>query len=228
MKLYYLIFYALIFYLFSSFKPIQACDYASSNITYIQTETEKALGTEDLQLVRFHVYKALGAIAKSKNQLEDCGCEDATDRIIEVSELLKRATKNSTLAGTRILLEKALKNIGESLEALRNHAQDVSPYGTDSLTVNTTESSSNLSIPTDEKILKQKIDASLQKYSTSLENVVNTVNCKEARAFAKRIYEHCEEQLLRPELSEGKKYYNLRTKEITGNALDRLGDCEKK
>ena len=229
MKLYYLIFYALIFCLFSSFEPTQSCEYVSSNITYIQTETEKALGTEDLQLVRFHIYKALGAITKSNNQLEDCGCEDATERIIEVSELLKRATKNTTLAGTRILLEKALQNIGESLEALLNHAQDDSPYGTDSLTVNTTdtESRSNLSIPTDETILKQKIDASLEKYSASLENVVNTVNCKEAHAFATRIYEHCEQQLLRPELSEGKKYYNLRTKEITGKALDRLGDCGK-
>ncbi len=229
MKLYYLILYALIFCLFSSFEPTQACDYAGSNITYVKTETEKALGMDDLQLMRFHIYKALDAIAKTEKQLEDCGCEDASERIIEVSELLKRATKSSSVADTRILLQKAFQNAGEGLEALHEHEQHDSPYGTDNLTVNTTdiEIVQNLSLPPDEKILKQKIDSSLTKYSASLQKVVNTVNCEEARAFATRIYEHCEQQLLRLDLSEGKKYYNLRTKEITGKAIDRLGNCGK-
>ncbi len=230
MKLYYLILYALVFCLFSSFGPTQACEYAGSNIAYVKTQTEKALAMEDLQLVRFHIYKALDAIAKSKRHLEDCACEDASERIMEVYELLKSATKTTSLAGTRILLEKAFLNAGEGLEALYEHEHHDSPYGTDNLTVNTTniDSGKNLALPSNEKILKQKIDSSLTKYSASLDKVVNTVNCKEARAFATRIYEHCEQQLLKPGLSEGKKYYNLRTKEITGKALEQLGDCGKK
>lgn len=229
MKLYYPTLYALIFCLFSSFKPTQACEYAGSNIAYVKTQTEKALGMEDLQLIRFHIYKALDAIAKSKPQLEDCACEDASERIIEVSELLKSATKTSSVAGTRILLQKAFQNTGECLEALYEHDQQESPYGTDNLTVNTTDikTGQNQFVPPDEKILKQKIDSSLTKYSTSLQKMVNTVNCKEARAFATRIYEQCELQLLRSDLSEGKKYYNLRTKEITGKALKELGTCGK-
>lgn len=227
MKLPYPILYAFIFCLFSSFKPTQACDYAGSNITYVKTETEKALGKKDLQLMRFHIYKALGAIVKSENQLEDCGCEDASERIIEVSELLKSATKTSSLADTRILLEKALQNVEKSLEALRDHRQNDSLYGSDSLTINTTNArtKTKLSMPPDEKILKQKIDSSLTTYRASLQKVVNTVNCREAYAFANRIYEHCQQQLLNSSLSEGKKYYNLRTKEITAEALEQLGDC---
>lgn len=229
MKLYYLIRYTLIFCLFSSFKPTQACEYAGSNIAYVKTETEKALGMEDLQLMRFHIYKALDAITKSKLQLEDCACQEALERILEVSELLKSASKTPSLAGTRMLLEKAFQNAGEGLEALYEHEQHDSPYGTDQLTVNTTtETGQNLSLPPDEKIVKQKIDSSLTQYSASLQKMVNTVNCKEARAFAIRIYEHCEQQLLRPNLSEVKKYYNLRTKEITGAALEQLGECGKK
>ncbi|WP_373517577.1 hypothetical protein [Pricia sp.] len=183
----------------------------------------------DLQLMRFHIYKSLDAIAKSKLQLEDCACEDASERIIETSELLTSATKTTSLAGTRILLEKALQNTVEGLEALYEHEQHDSPYGTDQLTVNTTDikTGKNLSIPPDEKILKQRIDSSLTTYGASLQKVVNTVNCKEARAFATRIYQHCELQLLRSDLSEGKKYYNLRTKEITGKALEQMGECGK-
>ena len=231
MKPYYLILYALVFYLFSSFGPTQqACEYAGSNVAYVQNQTEKALGAEDLQLMRFHIYKALDAIVKSKPQLEDCACEDASERITEVNVLLKNATKTSSIAGARILLEQALVNAGEGLVALYEHEHHNSPYGTDSLTLNTTDTDSaqSLPLPPEEKILKQKIDSSLTKYSASLQQVVNTVNCKEARAFATRIYEHCQEQLLRPDLSEGKKYYNLRTKVITGKALEQLEDCGKK
>lgn len=227
MKLYYLIFYTLIFCVFSSFRPTQACEYAGSNIAYVKTQTEKALGMEDLQLMRFHIYKALDAITKSKLLLEDCACQEASELILEVSELLKSATKTTSLSGTRMLLEKALQFTGEGLEALYEHKQHESPYGTDHLTVNTTDTDTgqNLSLPPDEKTVKQKIDSSLTQYSASLQKVVNTVNCKEAHAFATRIYEHCEQQLLRPDLSEGKKYYNLRTKEITGKAIEQLGEC---
>lgn len=184
---------------------------------------------DDLQLMRFHIYKALDAIAKTKLQLEDCACEDASERIIEVSEFLKSATKTTSLAATRILLQRAFQNAGEGLEALYEHEQHESPYGTDHLTVNTTDmkTGQNLALPPDEKMLKQKIDSSLTKYRASLQKVVNTVNCKEARAFATRIYEHCEQQLLHNNLSEGKKYYNLRTKEIAGKALEQLGACGK-
>jgi hypothetical protein len=227
MKLPYFVLYAFLFALFSSFEPTQACEYAGSNITYVKTETEKALAMKDLQLVRFHTYKALDAIAKSEEQLYDCGCEDASERIIGISEILKNAAKTTSLAGTRILLETARENTQESLDALHDHENHDSPYGTDDLSVDTTdvETQKKRPMPPREKLLKQKIDSSLTKYRASLEKTIKTVNCKEARAFATRIYEHCEQQLLRPGLSEGKKYYNLRTKEITGEALEKLGDC---
>lgn len=229
MKLQYLVFYAFLFGLFSSFGPTQACEYAGSNVSYVKTEIEKALAMKDLQLMRFHIYKALGAIAKTNKQLDDCGCEDASERIVAVSEILKNATKTSSVASTRILLEKALENTQEGLEALHDHEEHDSPYGTDDLKVNTTnaETKKKLPMPPDEKIIQQRIDSSLTKYRASLQKVAHTVNCKEARAFATRIYEHCEQQLMRPDLSEGKKYYNLRTKKITAEALEQLGDCGK-
>ena len=65
----------------------------------------------------------------------------------------------------------------------------------------------------------------MEKYRESLDKIVNSVDCKEARAFAEKIYTHCEQQLLKPNLTEGKKYYNLKTKDITLEALNKLKQC---
>ena len=77
------------------------------------------------------------------------------------------------------------------------------------------------------RFLQEKIDISLETYRESLLKVVLTVDCKEARAFAERIYKHCEKELLKPNQTEGKKYYNLRTQQITAQALEELGNCDK-
>lgn len=229
MRQYYVLLYALLFVFFSSFKPNQACEYAKSNISYVKSEIDKAIAMDDLQLVRFHTYKALNAIEKSKLQLSECGCDDAIANIAEGAEHLKQATKASSLASSVILLKKALVETSESLEALSTHKQHNTAYGNDVLTMNTSTSSKN--IPSNhlysQKKLRQAIDSSLTKYRESLDKVVNTVGCKEARDFANRIFENCEQELLKPNLSEGKKYYNLKTKEITAEALEKLSDCAR-
>lgn len=228
MKLHDYILSVFFYCFFTSFAPSQACEYAGSNISYVKSEAEKALATKDLQLARFHIYKALGAISKSKEKLKDCGCEHATDRITEVSEILKNATKTTAMAGTRILLDRAIKGTSESLEALHDHDQHTSPFGTDSLKLNTgtVKAKERLQQPPNESAMKRKIDSALTKYSASLQKSITTVECAEAKAFATGIFEHCQRELLRPDLSEGKKYYNLRTKQITAEALEQLGDCQ--
>ena len=70
------------------------------------------------------------------------------------------------------------------------------------------------------------IDDSLIPFEESLQKVVNSVDCKSARAFAQRIFQNCEQALLQSDISERKKYYNLKTQEITANALRDLGNCD--
>jgi len=226
MKSHYLILYLFLLALFSAFKPTQACEYADSNMGYVKTEIEKAISMKDLQLVRFHTYKALNAIAKSKKQLDDCGCEYAAATIAEGTEHLKQATKATSLASSGILLKKALNETVEGLYALKDHEQHNSTYG-DELVMNTSDSKEKKATATlySKALVQKRIDSSLIAYRKSLEEVINTVNCKEARKFANGIYNQCELQLLKPGLSEGKKYYNLKTKEITAEALEKLGDC---
>jgi len=227
MKLHYLIIYVFLYGLSSAFNTNQPCKYADSNIGYVKTEIKKAIASKDLQLARYHTYKALSAIEKSKKQLQECGCKYAVDKIKNGAEHLKMASKAISIASSVILLNRAFEETIESLEALNNHEMHNSVYGNDILAMNSTsyEKKKAPVSPPSENILKQKIDASLSKYRKSLERVVNTVNCKEARDFADGIYDHCEQQLLKSELSEGKKYYNLKVKEITSEALEKLDNC---
>lgn len=213
--------------LLSSFKPSPACEYAGSNIGFVKSQTEKAIAMENINLARYYTYKALNAIVKSRQQLSECGCEHAVLSIEEGFDNLKRATRTTTLSATKILLNRALENTLEGLEAVLTYEAHDSPYPSDVLVMNTKMAKKKRIIlkDTDINALRKKIDMSLVNYQKSLDNVINSVDCKEAKAFAKKIHDHCEQQLLKPNLTEGKKYYNLRTKQISEEALERLEGC---
>ncbi|MGB5203885.1 hypothetical protein [Eudoraea sp.] len=220
----------LVLFSMSSFDMTKACEYAGSNIGYIKSQTERALAAEDLNSSRFFAYKALNAIEKSKEQIEACGCDYAKESIYEGLDNLKMATRVSSLNSAKILLTRALDNSLGSLEAIKEHDEHrESLYDNDMLVMNTkTAEKEKLSmIMPVGKELERKIDLSLVNYQNSLNEVVNSVECKEAYEFASKIYTHCEQELLKPKLTEAKKYYNLRTKQITALALDKLKDCNK-
>ncbi|MFC2147441.1 MAG: hypothetical protein WBM91_02705 [Eudoraea sp.] len=220
----------LVLFSMSSFDMTKACEYAGSNIGYIKSQTERALAAEDLNSSRFFAYKALNAIEKSKEQIEACGCDYAKESIYEGLDNLKKATRVSSLNSAKILLTRALDNSLGSLEAIREHDEHrESLYDNDMLAMNTKTAEKeklNMVMPVG-KELERKIDLSLVNYQNSLNEVVNSVECKEAYEFASKIYAHCEQELLKPKLTEAKKYYNLRTKQITALALDKLKDCNK-
>ena len=211
------------------FATDNACDYAGSNIGFVKSQTEKALSAEDVNQSRYFAYKALNAIEKTKEQLKACGCEYAYKSMLEGLDNLKKATRVKSLQGTRILLERALDNTIGSLEALEEHDElHQSKYASDVLAMNTVESEKNRlkALQPQGQALENKIDQFLEDYRISLNNVVLSVDCKEAYAYAKKVYEHCEQQLLNVELTEAKKYYNLKTQEITAEALKELEGCQ--
>ncbi|WP_297792347.1 hypothetical protein [uncultured Eudoraea sp.] len=228
MKVFRTMLMLLLFFSLSSFDTSKACDYAGSNIGYIKSQTERALEAVDINTSRFFAYKALNAIEKSKDQIEACGCSYAKESIYEGLDNLKKATRISSLNGARILLKRALDNSLGSLESLKEHDEHHgSLYANNILVMNTKTSEKEklgMVMPIG-KELERKIDQSLINYQNSLNDVVKSVECKEAYEFASKIYDHCEQQLLKPELTEAKKYYNLRTKEITALALEQLKEC---
>lgn len=227
MKTLYYALCALLFLTLSSFTFENACEYAGSNIGYVKSQTKKALEANDLNTSRFFAYKALNAIEKSKKQFQACGCEYAMKSIYEGLENLKKATRTASISGTRILLKRALENAESSLEAIEEHELHDSSYASDVLTMNTKTSMQGkmaMKQPVGE-LLRRRIDNSLVNFKNSLDKVVTSVDCMEAYDFAKRIHNNCEQELLKDSLTEAKKYYNLRTKEIVAEALRQLEDC---
>lgn len=214
--------------LLSSFAPSEACSYAGSNMNYVKARTQEALEMDDINKVRFYAYKAIKVIQTSTNRFDDCGCKDAAVYIEESLINLKAATKSTSLNGTRILLQEALEQIEDALAALEKHGMHEPAFSSKDLAMSTDLDIETKVVSDEPKEIElyQRIDKALAKYSESINAVVDSVNCLEARAFANTIYLRCERQLLQPNLSEGKKYYNLRTKEITEQALLRLGDCQ--
>lgn len=214
--------YALVLFFFSAFKPTSACEYAGSNINYVKTQTEKALAKDDLNLIRYYTFKALNAIDKSKKQMDACKCEYASIGIEESAYLLKRATKTSEVSSAKDFLKRALENTESSIDALQVHDEDhIRKKSNKLLAINDNSNDTNFDT-SKPKTYQEKIDTSLAKYRKSLNKVVQTVDCADAREFAERIYKTCEQELLKEGLSEPKKYYNLKTQEITAKALEQI------
>lgn len=229
MKTLYFVLSLLVISLFSSFKTSDACEYAGSNIGYVKTQTELALGDNDLNKAKFITYRAIKAIYRLRKQLDECGCEQAAINIEESQFHLKKATKATSLQGAKILLSEAYLKTNASLEAIEKHQLHENSGMGEVIALNNFEEPQNIGMPMlslEKDDLHVMIDDSLIPYEESLQKVVNSVQCKDARAFAERIFKICEQELLKPDLSEGKKYYNLKTQEITADALRQIGECE--
>lgn len=227
MKTFYFFLSCVALCLFSSFTTREACSYASSNMSYAQSQTVKALTDNNLNKAKFFTYKAIKSIQASKGKFNDCGCVVAETNISESLINLKAATKATSLNGSRVLLEEALQHIIDTLYSLSRHETHEKALSSKEFALNTALDSKHtvISVITNEVELHKRIDTSLLKYKASLKVAVDSLQCKDVRVFADRIFQQCEQQLLKNNLSEAKKYYNLRTKEITEKALMQLGDC---
>ncbi|MBO0590074.1 hypothetical protein I2486_01520 [Cellulophaga sp. E16_2] len=227
MKSKYTLLYVVLIIACSSFATNRDCEYVGSNIEYITSQTKKALTETDLNKTKYQIYKAINAIEKTRVKLNDCGCSYASKNLFEGLDNLILATKTSSIAGARVLINKALEKTALSLESLKEHHTHQGKYQADVLTLNTKNSEKEKldSKEARDRELRQAIDSSLVKFEKSLEDVITTVDCEEAKNFIIEIKNKCDQALLNDELSEGKKYFNLRTKVIATNALTKISNC---
>lgn len=231
MKKSYLAFLLCYTFLLYSYKNYNACEFAGTNISYVLNQTQKAIEAKKIDLSKFFAYKAINGIEKSKEQIEACGCDSSKELIYEGMNNLKKATKADSYTISKGFLTKALENISEGLKEIETHKfhTDQSPDNL-LLAMNSKNMEMEKIIPLTfvaEDPIQRKIDAILQEYEKSLHEVVTTVDCKEAKAMASKIFENCEKELLREDLTETKRYYNFRAKEITKKALDQLSECNE-
>ena len=219
----------LILWLMASFTiPANACEYASSNIEYIKNKIEDAVMADDLNMAKYHAYKALNGIEKTKDNFLDCGCEGAIESLELTQDYLKTATKANVLAKSKLVLHKALERTIIGINVLKEFEQETSSdYGSNVLVMNTTDvlDFNHGMMLTQGASIKKQVHQCLLSFQSSLDKVVSDVDCKDARRFVTNIYEEARLTLLNTNLSQHKKEYHQRVKTLAKEALDSLGNC---
>jgi hypothetical protein len=209
-------------------KPANACQYASSNLEYIKSKIQDAIKADALPMAKYHAYKALNGIEKTRENFLDCGCEGALESLENTLSHLKAATKSSDLKKSKSALHKALETATIGGNVLNSFAQETSSeYGSNVLVLNTKNviDFQDGSLLTQGSTVKKQVHQCLLGFESSLDKVVAEVECNEAHRFITNIYEESRLILLNTELSQHKKEYHQRVKTLTQEALQQLGDC---
>lgn len=212
----------------SSFSVPNACEYANSNLEYIKSKIQVAAEANDLKMAKYHAYKALNGIEKTKGNFLDCGCEGTIESLEMALSQLKTATRAEFLEDSKQALHRALENTIIGIKVLKAFEHESSsPYGNDFLTMNTKEimDGPNWLSPPPSGTIKEQVQECLLEFEMSLEKVVTNVDCAEAKRFVTNIYEESRLILLNTGLSEYKKQYHQRVKMLSQGALQKIGDC---
>ena len=209
----------ILFLSMSSFTTFNACEFANESSFRIQEETQLALNSDDFNLLKYHAYKALTGIEKSKKPFKNCGCDAATNSINRTKENLKNATKSLTIKDAKTFTKIALENTYLGINALENFKKNdkKTTYNTDFLTLNTTKHTDILNNP-----LSKKIEERVLKFKKSLDKMIAVNEHEVARNYLQETYELSANKSANINTSPGKRHYHKRIKEVTKEALDSL------
>ncbi|MEO0570882.1 MAG: hypothetical protein AAF039_04190 [Bacteroidota bacterium] len=211
-----------------SFTGIQACQRADSDVRSIKDHTQRALETSSLEMAKYHGFKALSSLEKTKTHLNECGCEPAIQTAKDTEFNLKKAVRSTSLEDAKSYLKQALQNTLVTLDALKNFQDDyVSSYGDDILVMNTKEVLNEQGgiLISPAKEMQRKMDQSLTEFETSLEAVVQHVDCEDAFNFITKIINKSDRNLERSTLTKAQRRYHTRVKTISLEALKKLEGC---
>ncbi|MEO9510509.1 MAG: hypothetical protein ABJN84_16880 [Flavobacteriaceae bacterium] len=214
--------------LLSSFIARNACEYANSNIEYIKGQMQEAVTANDFEMSKYHAFKALNGIEKTRFNFQDCGCQGTIESLENALVYLKRGTRTASFETSKKFFHKALESTTIGISVLKEYEQEyISPYGNNILVLNTQDAleQENEVLMLHGEHLRSHVHSCLLGFETSLDKVVNEVPCEEAYGFITKIHEEARLKLMNTKLSEAKKQYHQRVKTISRDALLKLGDC---
>lgn len=212
-----------------SFATYNACEFANTNTIYIKDQTQLAFNANDFKMVKYHAYKALTGIEKSKANFKDCGCDIALKSINRTKENLKSATKSKAIFDAKSFVEIALKNTVISIDALEDYTQKNSAsYNVGFSTINTKKPNliTDNIIELEGNMLSEKIENGVNKFKTSLDKMIAVNDCAIALHYVQTTHELSVLKSKDLNVSPGKRHYHKRIKEITKLVLEDLKDCK--
>ena len=213
--------------LMASFTTYNACEFANSNTVYIKEQTLLAYKANEIKMVKYHAYRALTSIERSKNNFKDCGCDTASKSIDRTKINLKNATKTSSIYDAKAFVDIALKNTDIGLYALENFGQDV-PIDSDKLLALYTTPSNLIDddiVNLEGNTLSEKIENSTAKFKISLDEMIKINDCAVSLDYLMKTHKLSLNKSLDKTISPGKRHYHKRIKEITSDAIEKMGDC---
>ena len=211
-----------------SFTNINACQMANADVISIKEHTQTALETQSLEMAKYHSFKALSGLEKTKTNLNDCGCEPALETAKDTEFNLKKAVRSKSLEDSKSYLKLALQNTLVTIDALRNFEQGYdSSYGDDILVLNTKEVLNEQGgiLLSPAKQMQQKMNESLTEFETSLAAVVQHVDCEDAFNFINKVIGKSNRNLEKATLTSAQRQYHTRVKSIALDALKSLDGC---
>lgn len=206
--------------LLSSFKSEVPCEKLAYYAGFVHEQIGIALDQAEFKQLKYHTYKAINLMEKAKQPLKECDCEHA-DYFSDALDDLIRASKSEYQTQALTYLTKASEELDLGLQQL--NTKIVSKLDGRGPVFVTYDGANTLQLS---DTLKDRIEKTLEKYSISIQTVMETVDCQQAHDFVEKIYEQCEMELENPKLTSGQKYYNLRVREITQEASKNLPLCQ--
>ena len=207
-----------------------ACEFAQNNTLFFKEQTQQAIAAKSFDKAKYHAYKALNGIYKTKPNFKECGCENALKTVNNAEENLKEATRAISFEDAGVFLNIALKNIGLTLNSLESlEYQYTSNYGDHILVMNTAEvlDPPKKSIANPDHLMQETVERSLTKFKESLEKVVALDDCKTAKYFVRSIVEKTRKELSNPTLTKAQRNYHNRVNTFAKEALLQLESCQE-
>ncbi len=199
-----------------SFKENTVCDLVNSNLGYAIKQATKAENSTTLNKVKYYTYIAVNTLQKLDKQIDECGCNDAEITITKGLTLLKNVTKTESISSAKSILGQAKRSINISINS-------IAKYSLKNKNIIKSNHPNKIYI----RQLHSKVDSILIPFEKSIQTVLESDNCREAYKLMVGILDKTEYKLLNGTLTEAKRYYYLRTKKITEDALSQLENCTK-
>ncbi|MEM1337944.1 MAG: hypothetical protein AAF634_12880 [Bacteroidota bacterium] len=213
--------------LLTAFSSSNACEYAQNNTHFFKKQTQYAMAAKSFDKAKYHAYKALNGIYKTKANFKDCGCDTALKTVGNAEKSLKDATKAPSFEDAGVFLHIALKNIGLTLNALESlDHQYTEEYRDDVLVLNTLTDRDTLLDANHQ--LHVIVEESLSGFKRSLIKVVALEECTAAKQFLQSTLETTRKALTIPTLTEAQRHYHNRVNTLAYEALSELENCPKK
>ncbi|QBA64327.1 hypothetical protein [Muriicola soli] len=213
------------------------CNNAYASAAYSLSHAKKSMGANNFEHQQYYAERALTAFEKAKAQNENCGCQKATDPILDGIENLETALKQEKWEMGRFYTKKALENaeqllgnldictIGITNEENPESSEKVPPVIEDLTSTPEESVSEEWEI---KKNYQQQAEAELAELEKSIRELVTLFQCDKAKQILNSRKVKTEEELRVESLKTLRAFYVSQTIAIHNKALFAMIECSKK